>query len=140
MSEGKRKEYWIGDLAVVWQAEKCIHSEECRNGLPEVFDPEKRPWVNVKGAAVERIIAQVAKCPSGALSILRRGDAPRAATGVSAQVMPDGPLVVTGMLEITLRDGTVVTKEGKTAFCRCGASKNKPYCDGTHAKIGFRDA
>jgi uncharacterized Fe-S cluster protein YjdI len=67
----KRKEYRVGDLTVVWQPDKCIHSEECFHGLPEVFDPGKRPWINVHGAPLERIVAQVERCPSGALSYLR---------------------------------------------------------------------
>ncbi len=52
-------------------------------------------------------------------------------------VMPNGPLKVTGNIEITLADGSVEVREKNTFFCRCGASSRKPFCDGTHAKIGF---
>jgi len=62
------KKYTNGEITVVWQPDKCIHSANCLNGLPEVFDPDKRPWVNILGADTERIIEQVKKCPSGALS------------------------------------------------------------------------
>lgn len=53
------------------------------------------------------------------------------------KVLPDGPFLLKGTVELTLIDGTTVTKENP-ALCRCGASKNKPYCDGSHLKIGFK--
>ena len=63
------KTYTKEDLTVVWQPHKCIHSAICFNGLPNVFDPRKRPWVNMDGALKQDIINQVKKCPSGALSL-----------------------------------------------------------------------
>jgi len=63
------KEYTNGEVTVVWQAEKCIHSTNCWKGLPRVFNPKARPWVNMDGSNTDTIIAQVAKCPSGALSM-----------------------------------------------------------------------
>lgn len=54
------------------------------------------------------------------------------------KVLLNGPLLVNGTIELTLADGTTVVKDNP-ALCRCGASKNKPYCDGSHAKIGFKD-
>lgn len=53
------------------------------------------------------------------------------------KVMPNGPLLVQGTTELTLADGSTVEKQNM-ALCRCGASKNKPYCDGSHLKIGFQ--
>lgn len=57
------------DIAVIWQPKVCIHSAICFKGLPLVFDPRRRPWIITENADKETIIAQVAKCPSGALSI-----------------------------------------------------------------------
>ena len=54
------------------------------------------------------------------------------------KVLPNAPLLVEGSVEIVLADGTIAVKD-KVFLCRCGGSKNKPYCDGTHAKIGFKD-
>jgi uncharacterized Fe-S cluster protein YjdI len=68
------KHYTNGDLTVVWKPKLCIHSRKCWEGTPSVFDPDKRPWVNIKGAASAEIAAQVRCCPSGALSLL--GDPP----------------------------------------------------------------
>ena len=62
------REYTNGEITVVWQPDLCIHSTCCFIDLQEVFDPEKRPWVNPLGASTEKIIAQVERCPSGALS------------------------------------------------------------------------
>lgn len=53
------------------------------------------------------------------------------------KVMPNAPLLVEGTVELTLTDGTTVVKTNPH-LCRCGASHNKPYCDGSHAKIGFK--
>ena len=61
-------EYSNGEITIVWQPKMCIHAGDCFADLPEVFDPEKRPWVNPDGATTEQIIAQIEKCPSGALS------------------------------------------------------------------------
>ena len=63
------KTYTIDDLTVKWEPHKCIHSTICFRGLPMVFDPRKRPWVNIKGAPKQDIVSQVKKCPSGALSL-----------------------------------------------------------------------
>lgn len=71
MEKKETKEYTNGEVTIVWQADKCIHSANCVNGLPEVFDIKKRPWINPEGATSEQIIAQVQKCPSGALSFYR---------------------------------------------------------------------
>ena len=62
------KEYTNGEVTVVWKSGLCIHSGNCVRGLPEVFDWQARPWININGAITEKIIEQVKKCPSGALS------------------------------------------------------------------------
>jgi uncharacterized Fe-S cluster protein YjdI len=133
------KKYSNGQVTVVWQPHMCIHSAICFRNLPQVFDPRKRPWVTPEGASTEAIVAQVEQCPSGALSyVMEQADNP---TEVQAEtvveVLPKGPLLVYGNL--TLRDaaGTESKKTKVTAFCRCGQSANKPFCDGSHVKTGF---
>ncbi|MCB0531086.1 MAG: (4Fe-4S)-binding protein [Lewinellaceae bacterium] len=69
-----KKEYTNGDITVVWKPDVCQHSAICWKGLNDVFNPQARPWINVEGADSEAIIAQVEKCPSGALSWFRNGD------------------------------------------------------------------
>jgi len=63
------KTYPKDDIEIVWQSDKCIHSGICARGLKEVFQPRERPWIKADGASKDDIIAQVEKCPSGALSI-----------------------------------------------------------------------
>ena len=136
------KNYTNGEVTVVWQPGKCIHSTICFRELPEVFNPNKRPWVNAAGANTETIVAQVRRCPSGALSFfMNSGEIrePVAETQMSAEVVPNGPLLIHGTVRVKLKSGVEVIKTGTTAFCRCGGTTSAPYCDGTHAKIGFKD-
>lgn len=64
-----RKEYSNGEITVVWQSAKCIHSGNCVRNLPQVFKPKESPWINIQNADSSAIIDAVKKCPSGALSI-----------------------------------------------------------------------
>jgi uncharacterized Fe-S cluster protein YjdI len=68
MVEEITKQYTNGEVIITWKPGRCMHSANCFHGLPEVFNPEKRPWVNPKAAPTQKIIDQVKKCPSGALS------------------------------------------------------------------------
>ena len=63
------KRYSNGEVTVVWQPHLCIHSGVCARGLPRVFSPRRRPWVDVTAATTAEIVSQVGKCPSGALSL-----------------------------------------------------------------------
>jgi len=65
--EDNTKKYDNGKITVVWQPHLCAHSARCVNGLPEVFNLEQKPWINVSAADTETIVNQVKQCPSGAL-------------------------------------------------------------------------
>jgi uncharacterized Fe-S cluster protein YjdI len=138
------KKYSNDEITIVWKPSVCIHSAICWRGtagLPEVFDPSKRPWINPEGASTEKIIEKINQCPSGALSYYHN-HAPEEKPTESAietiiESAPNGPLMVYGNISIKKADGSVEHKHKVTAFCRCGASSNKPYCDGSHRKIGF---
>lgn len=136
------KKYTNGEVTVVWKPDVCIHSRLCWTQLGEVFDPRKRPWINMEGADTARIIDQVSKCPSGALSYYLNDEA-NPATEINAdtkvEVTPNGPLLVYGNLKVKLKDGTEENRSRVTAFCRCGKSGNKPFCDGSHISTGFED-
>ena len=60
--------YSNGEVTIVWRSELCIHSGRCFRGLPEVFKAKEKPWITPQGSTAEKIIAQVKRCPSGALS------------------------------------------------------------------------
>ena len=136
---GKIKEYTNGETTIVWEAEKCIHSAICAKGLPQVFQPRERPWIKIDAAKTDAIIDTVKKCPSGALSFYMNSERDKTAEVLETkvEVLENGPLLVYGTLHVTHKDGSKEIKNKTTAFCRCGASKNKPYCDGTHVKDDF---
>ena len=137
------KKYTNGEVTIVWKPDACIHSTICwkeATGLPTVFDPRVRPWIKPEGSTTELIIKQVKKCPSGALSYYMNSEAEKidsVAAESIVEVMPNGPLLVYGNITVKEKDGTTCQKNNVTAFCRCGHSANKPYCDGSHKKMGF---
>ncbi len=136
----KTKEYTNGEVTVVWEAEKCIHSAICAKGLPQVFQPRDKPWVKIDAAETETIVNQVKECPSGALSFYMNNEADKTSGHLETkvEVLENGPLLVYGTLEVTHKDGKQEIKNKTTAFCRCGLSHNKPFCDGTHTKENFK--
>lgn len=137
------KKYTNGEVTIVWQPTVCIHSAICwrgENGLPEVFNPAEKPWIKPEGANTKRIIEQIKKCPSGALSYFMNEDKENNAEVTAesiVEIAPNGPLLVYGNITVKDSEGNTTQKNKVTAFCRCGASSNKPYCDGTHRKINF---
>ena len=133
------KKYSNGEVTVVWKPSMCIHSAICFNGLPGVFDPRKRPWITAEGGTTQEIMAQVNKCPSGALSYYHNSEMTNPAIDIDTivEVSANGPLLVYGNIKIKDAQGNETIKNKVTALCRCGQSANKPYCDGNHRKVGF---
>lgn len=128
------------EVTILWKQHLCIHSKKCWHGLPEVFKPGERPWILPDGAEGQRIIDQVSQCPSGALSIAQEPSAQvtMEETKTIIELAPNGPLLVKGTVQVKHPDGRMELKENQCALCRCGASANKPYCDGSHRKTGFQ--
>jgi hypothetical protein len=108
-----------------------------------VFKPKERPWVDVNGAESDAIRKAVLACPSKALSLEAHAAVIQPKPKLQNEALPfvtalpNGPLEVVGNIGIE-SDGRAVELVGKTYFCRCGASANKPYCDGAHRQIGFQ--
>ncbi len=133
------KRYKKDELTVVWKPGKCIHSAVCVKILPKVYDPNAKPWIRPENATIEQLKAQIDKCPSGALSYeLDTDEISGELEGLAVEIMENGPILVKGKLNITYPSGKTEAKDKTTAFCRCGASANTPYCDGAHRKIDFR--
>lgn len=139
------KKYINEDITIVWKPNMCIHSTKCwkgESGLRNVFDPTQKPWIKPEGAAASEIIKRINSCPSKALSFYYNDESKNvesASVENVVEALPNGPLLVYGNLKVKLKDGSENQKNNVTAFCRCGASSNKPYCDGTHVKIEFKD-
>jgi hypothetical protein len=86
------------------------------------------------------LVSTVKKCPSGALRFYMNNEDDKTSESLETkvEVLENGPLLVYGTLKVTHKDGSEETKNKTTAFCRCGASQNKPFCDGAHVKDEFR--
>lgn len=134
-----QKSYENQEIKVLWNASQCIHSTNCWKQLSQVFQPTKRPWVNLDGDSTENIKKQIDKCPSGALSYEMKNESSiEPSSSATVQMLPDGPMIIAGTCVITHSDGRKEEREGNTALCRCGASANKPFCDGSHRAAEFK--
>ncbi len=136
----KIKEYTNGEITVVWKPETCIHSAVCAKNLPNVFDPRARPWIKMDGDSSKKIMEIINKCPSGALSYYKndaKKENPSPTENLIIEVTENGPLLVKGNMILKESNGDEIQCQKITALCRCGASQNKPYCDGKHKKIAF---
>ncbi len=135
------KSYAGKDITILDNRGVCCHDGSCTELSPGVFDADKRSWINPDGAGVKEIVATIEKCPSGALSYTlgsRRYRNPDREAGIA--LVKNGPLELTG--GISLKDDLGSRPESKEhcTLCRCGESKNKPFCDGTHSDIKFDDS
>ena len=142
MSEQKTHTFRGEKVDVTWDTRLCIHVGECGRAEGELFVGGRDPWCQPDLAASANEVVEVCeRCPSGALSYIRKdGGAAEQAPGRNVAVISnDGPLYISGDLEI---DGAGEDMPGvnyRVALCRCGASKNKPFCDNSHREVGFKD-
>ena len=118
----------------------CAHAGFCTERLKSVFRMGEEPWIDPDGASADEIVESIKMCPSGALSYsienVEYRDQDRAPM---VTVTDDGPYAITGGVElIGVTFGEGASKEHYT-LCRCGASKNKPFCDGSHWLVEFTD-
>ena len=140
LERGPRRVYANDAIEVHWEPKLCIHVRNCVRGLPQVFDPDARPWVVVDAADADRVADAVLTCPTGALHFRRLdgGAQEQAPDPPSVEPRPNGPLFVRGRVQIVDAEGRLIREDTRLALCRCGASGNKPFCDGSHRRIGFR--
>jgi CDGSH-type Zn-finger protein len=140
----KRKNYAGKEITIHDNRKICSHAAECVNNLPSVFKFNARPWINPDEAEILQIINTIKKCPSGALSYSIDGVEYRDQNERKPMVTvsKDGPYLITGGIDLIGNDiqfAEGFSKEHYT-LCRCGASNNKPFCDGMHRTINFNDA
>jgi uncharacterized Fe-S cluster protein YjdI len=159
---GGRK-YSNEEITVYWKPSACVHASYCYRELIEVFDPGRRPWVDMKGASTEKIIEVVNMCPTEALTWKWNDEAKNNSVGsdqsnhirfrrpellvhdtstpeenpVTLKIMIDGPVVLKGDFSLAYSGVSKDFREGIVSICRCGASDHQPFCDGQHRKIGF---
>ena len=146
-------------VTVLYELKRCIHAGACVRGLPDVFRPRETPWVEPGAAGEAELLATVLSCPTGALRAERADGSPVEPVPAEnvIELCPDGPLYARGDLEIVsgsivggpsasghaasgegaTEGPTVLWTDTRVALCRCGASANKPFCDGSHAEVEF---
>jgi len=143
------KEFSNGEITVFWQADQCIHSANCVIGLPPVFNTKKRPWINIHASDSKEIMRIIDTCPSRALTYLKstkfvtskaRKTVKKKSKFARIQILQNGPALITGnfILRDTKKKKIKISNE-VVALCRCGGSRKKPFCDGSHQTIGFTD-
>ncbi len=131
-------EYTNDEVTVIWKPKTCIHSAKCVHGLPEVFKPKEKRWIQMENATTDAIVNAVKECPSGALGYYMNADGKPEdkkeilLEAIKVEVIDGGPLMVYGTLNVKHTDGNEEVKKRATAFCRCGKTSNKPFCDGSH--------
>jgi uncharacterized Fe-S cluster protein YjdI len=160
-SGGRR--YRNDDITVYWKPSACVHASYCYRELIEVFDPSRRPWVEMNGSTTERIIEVVNLCPTEALAWKWNDEEKNETVGsdqlnhikfrrpelvnikepeledrpVTVKIMTDGPIIIKGNFTLAYSGNKKEVKDSLVSICRCGISDHQPFCDGQHRKIGF---
>lgn len=125
-------------ITVYFDPNRCMHAGNCTRELPEVFKPESGgQWIFPDEADADVLAAMLLTCPSGALTYAMNGVEHLGEKSAEncVTVMPDGPLYVHAEMKINGVDQPTC----RAALCRCGATKNPPYCDNAHKSAGFKD-
>jgi CDGSH-type Zn-finger protein len=143
LSDGARDQvvtYRAAGITISDNRSICAHAGYCTDGLPEVFREEGQTWIDPSGADAQAIAAVVARCPSGALNCsIDGGEAVVESGPPRVAIEKDGPYAVRGAVELLSAPWAQGAAKDRYTLCRCGASKNKPFCDGSHWDRGFKD-
>jgi CDGSH-type Zn-finger protein len=136
----ERRDVFVGDgVAIYDDRSRCAHAGNCTAHLASTFKLGVEPWIDPTGAPAEDIARVIKTCPSGALSYASEpgGDTVEDSEGPMVVVPPDAPYATRGV-QIVAGDGSLYDLRERQTLCRCGGSRNKPFCDGTHWFIGFK--
>ena len=134
-SPDRVKDYRGEDIIVHFNLGVCCHDGHCVEALPEVFDIHQRPWIQPDKGKTGEIIGVIENCPAGALSYTIGGRLHQNLDNEAAIIIEEnGPLKVRGYVELKDDQNTIPACKEHYTLCRCGKSKNKPFCDGAHHK------
>jgi CDGSH-type Zn-finger protein/uncharacterized Fe-S cluster protein YjdI len=142
MSEMKKIYKYTGErVEVTWDERLCIHVQECTRAKGELFKSKRDPWGEPDRGEPDYVAEVVRRCPTGALTYTRKdGGAEESAPESNTVVVSNnGPLYMAGDLQVEGAEDDMQGVRYRAALCRCGDSKNKPFCDNTHEQVGFRD-
>jgi CDGSH-type Zn-finger protein/uncharacterized Fe-S cluster protein YjdI len=134
-----QRTYETDRVRVFWDSSRCIHTARCLNALPQAFDVRRRPWVDLEAAGADAVAGAVETCPTGALRYERLDGGPQEEPTRPTVAIPidNGPLLVMGDVRVQGPDGDTIAEETRLTLCRCGKTKNQPFCDNTHIAAGF---
>jgi CDGSH-type Zn-finger protein/uncharacterized Fe-S cluster protein YjdI len=134
-------EYKGNAITVSYDVQRCIRARECVHGAPQVFNPDAQPWVGPDNAEGKTIAAVIKHCPTGALhyqaadaSLTERADPSNTLT-----ITSHGPSYLRGSFVVVTEDEKELLADTRAALCRCGGSRNKPFCDNSHFAVAFDD-
>jgi len=134
-SEPDRRDDYVGkEITIHDNRDICAHAGFCTSGLPSVWEYKNQPWIDPDGDTVERIIETIRKCPSGALSYSIDGVEFRNPPGrtPAVTITAPGPYALSGEVELDDAEWAEGASKEHFELCRCGSSKRKPFCDGSH--------
>src|SRR5215211_4781873 len=128
--------YTAPGVRVFYDRGRCLHFAECIRGLPQVFDVEKRPWIQPENASAEQVAEVVRRCPSGALHYqLEEGPREEPEQPIRVEFVANGPINLRGDLSIDVPAGRM--REVRASLCRCGRTENEPFCDKACSRTGW---
>ena len=141
MSDGEIFKYPGKESDVHWNGKLCIHIGECGRAKGELFINGRQPWCDPDLASNEEVEDVVQRCPTGALTYQHKDGThtEQAASENTIHVAYNGPLYFKGDLDIEGAPDDINGVKFRAALCRCGQSKNKPFCDNSHEDAGFKD-
>jgi CDGSH-type Zn-finger protein/uncharacterized Fe-S cluster protein YjdI len=141
MNEKKVFKYPGQLIDIQWDGRLCIHIAECGQSEGELFVGGRDPWCLPDSATPAHAAEVCERCPSGALAYFDNSgqQIEQQPDGNTVNVTYNGPLFVHGELDIEGIPEDMPGVQFRAALCRCGHSKNKPFCDNSHLKIGFED-
>ncbi len=118
----------------------CTGAGFCAENSPGIFNPQRKPWIDPDAEDAEKTASTIRLCPSGALSY-KKGkeyykDQDREP---SITIAKNGPYNIVGGIELNDPQDSKPESIEHYSLCRCGASKNKPFCDGSHEDIRYKD-
>lgn len=128
------------DITIAYTPVLCSHAGECSSRAAKIFNPSDRPWIRPENGSLDDILNVLAACPSGALRLAIADQPPQHLTSAEVEISIEqhGPYHVKNIALDAEFNGTGASR-AKYVLCRCGQSKNKPFCDGTHHDIKWRD-
>lgn len=143
MAQGKVYEFEGTTQTITWDRRLCIHVGECGRAKGDLFVAGRKPWADPDQSDAAGAADVIARCPTGALALQDRDGNPveePAPSANSVQVANDGPLYFAGDLTVDGATDDMPSTKRRAALCRCGQSKNKPFCDNSHREAKFEDA